>query len=50
LSLSLNNSILDILIKAAEVDVVGKGGIRRYRGHRTLPLQEVRFCIYFVSK
>lgn len=31
LSLSLNTSKLDILIKNAEVDTVGKGGIREYR-------------------
>lgn len=41
LSLSLNISILDILVKAAKVDIVGRGGIREYKGHRTLPLQKL---------
>lgn len=39
LSLSLNTSILDILIKAAEVDPSGKG--RDHGGQRTLPLQKL---------
>lgn len=37
--LFLKFHILDLFIKAAEVSVVGKEGMRKYRGHRTLSLQ-----------
>lgn len=46
----LKFGILDFLVKAAKISVVGKKGIREYKGHRTLPFQEARLFIYFVSR
>lgn len=48
--LFLKFRILDFFVKAAEVSVVGKVGIRKYTGHteQTLALLKARLYIYFV--